>query len=68
MSATNAVNEKISITVWDAVDGAITPIVGKEVYHKVWDEVYATIRQPVIHAIKDALDEGLWDETMGDTR
>jgi len=68
MSATNAVNRKISMTVWDAVDEAITPIVGKDAYQKVWDEVFTTIRQPVIHAIKDALDEGMWNETMGNTR
>ena len=68
MSATNAVNRKISMTVWDAVDEVLNMAVGKEVYHKVWDDVFTTIRQPVIHAIKDALDEGMWNETMGNTR
>jgi hypothetical protein len=56
------------MTVWDAVDEVLNMAVGKEVYHKVWDDVFTTIRQPVIHAIKDALDEGMWNETMGDTR
>jgi hypothetical protein len=68
MNATNAVNEKVSTTVWDAVDEAITPIVGKDAYQKVWEVVHMPIRSPVIHAIRYAIDEGMWNETMGDTR
>jgi hypothetical protein len=68
MQKLKSVNEKISVVVFDIVDEALYPAVKEAVYNVVWGVVYVNIRCSVVWVMRDAVTEGVWNETMGDTR